>query len=287
MFGYITINKAEMKFREFAVYQSYYCGLCRVLKERHGLLGQLTLTYDMTFLLLLLTGLYEPGGEKGQYRCVVHPFVKHTARVNAYTEYAADMNLLLSYYKCQDDWSDEKKVSAAALSRLLRKGSRRVKARYPQKAAFISQRLRALYANEKKGDKTLDEMAGLFGDIMGELFVYREDEWAPHLRRMGFYLGKFIYLLDAYEDVEEDCRAGNYNPLKELSDAPDFSGTCKGLLDMMMAECCREFELLPIIKYAEILRNILYAGVWRRFAQVTARRKQEQEGQEKKNAGSL
>ena len=89
MFGYIVINKAEMKFKDFDIYHAYYCGLCRVLKKQYGMIGQLTLSYDMTFLLLLLSGLYEPEDTDMHVTCTAHPFHKHAARVNAFTSYAA------------------------------------------------------------------------------------------------------------------------------------------------------------------------------------------------------
>ena len=73
MFGYITINKPEIKFKEFDIYHAYYCGFCRILKKEYGLSGQATLTYDLTFLIMLLSGLYEPEEKIGQTHCIVHP----------------------------------------------------------------------------------------------------------------------------------------------------------------------------------------------------------------------
>ena len=87
----------QLKIREFDVYKSWYCGLCRTLKDRSGALGQLTLTYDMTFLVLILHGLYEPDMQCGECRCIAHPMQKHATRVDRFTEYAADLNLLLMY----------------------------------------------------------------------------------------------------------------------------------------------------------------------------------------------
>ena len=97
---------------------------------------------------------------------------------------------------------------------------------------------------------------------MAELFVYAEDEWAEKLRRMGFYFGKFIYLMDAYEDIEEDLKQGRYNPFTELYKKETFEQDCQQILKMMMAETSKVFEQLPILEDVEILRNILYAGVW-------------------------
>ncbi len=102
MFGYISINKAEMKFKDYDVYHSYYCGLCKVLKECYGRRGQVTLSFDMTFLVILLTGLYEPDTKTEMVRCIAHPMQKHAAKTNEFTEYAAAINMLLSYYKCED-----------------------------------------------------------------------------------------------------------------------------------------------------------------------------------------
>lgn len=90
-------------------------------------------------------------------------------------------------------------------------------------------------------------MAGCFGKIMEEMFAYRND-MEPTLRRMGFYLGKYIYLLDAYEDVEKDVKNGNYNPFSKTYMMEEFQENTRKLLIMMLAECCREFEKLPIIK---------------------------------------
>ena len=232
MFGYIAINKAEMKFRDFDIYHAYYCGLCKDLKERYGRSGQITLSYDMTFLIILLSGLYEPPAEDSIRNCVAHPFQKHAARTNEITQYAADMNIVLSYYKCLDDWTDEHKKKAWINSRLLRSKVKQI----------------------------------------AEIFVWKQDIWKGSLHRMGFFLGKFIYLMDAYEDIDDDIANACYNPFMQFREREDFDDYCKQILTMMIAECSREFEKLPILTHAEILRNILYSGVWCRFEAICERR---------------
>lgn len=273
MFGYIMVNKQEMKFKDFDVYKAFYCGLCRELRERHGIPGQLTLTYDLTFVVVLLSGLYEPVTSKGVTRCAVHPIQKQPVMKNEFTSYGADMNLLFSYYKCADDWKDDRKFTKLLYAKILSRGNRRVTEAYEAKVQRILASLQELEEGEKRGEKDLDYMAGLFGKVMGEILAVREDSWEPVLRRMGFFLGKFIYLLDAYEDVEEDVKEGNYNLFAESFREPDFQEKTEEILLMMMAACCREFEQLPILKYGEILRNILYSGVWKRYAQVKEERR--------------
>ena len=272
MFGYVIINKGDMKFKEFDIYHSYYCGLCRLLKKKYGFTGQLTLTYDLTFVVMLLSSLYEPEVREGVTNCVAHPLEKHQTRQTIYTEYGADMNILLSYYKCMDDWTDEKKVSKLTYAKLLKKGYHKAYNKYPEKARKIEALLRELSKEEEKGSCDLDRMAGLFGSIMSEVLSPRADEWEESLRSMGFYLGKFIYLMDAYEDVYEDRKKGRYNPFILKCDDPDFEEETRTILTMMMAECSREFEKLPIIDYVEILRNIIYSGVWYRYEAVHQKR---------------
>ncbi len=279
MYGYIVVNQAEMKFREFDEYHGYYCGLCQQLMERYGILGQITLTYDMTFLALLLSALYEPETKVSMNRCTVHPLHKHRMATNQYTAYAADMNVLLFAEKCQDDWRDERKFSRKVLASSLKSANRKIRHLYPVKVKKIRTNLNRIYRAEQKNVLDIDRMSGYYGNVMAEIFVYREDEWAQYLRKMGFYLGKFVYLLDAFEDVEQDIKEGNYNPFKKVftEDEENFEKNCKDLLTMMMTDCSREFEKLPIIQNVEILRNILYSGVWTRFDQTVENRKRQQE----------
>ena len=141
----------------------------------------------------------------------------------------------------------------------------------------IIQLLEQLSDLEKKEEKDIDQVSGIFGKIMAEIFVYQEDVWADTLRKMGFYFGKFIYILDAYDDVEADLKNGNYNPFSKRFKIKGFEDEVQQLLIMMLAEACREFEKLPIIIYGDILRNILYSGVWVRFEAITRKRREEQE----------
>ena len=116
------------------------------------------------------------------------------------------------------------------------------------------------------GRSGLDLPAGCFGAILGEIFAWKEDIWKESLFQIGFFLGKFVYLLDAYDDLEKDQKKNCYNPLRFLAaQEADFPKVCENLLRLMASSCAEEFERLPILKYADILRNILYAGIWTRF----------------------
>ena len=189
MFGYVVLNKPEIKFKDFDLYRSFYCGLCRELKEKYGISGQISLTYDMTFVVILLSALYEPPTKKGTTRCIIHPVQKQPVRKNAATEYGADMNVLLTYYKCRDDWDDEKKISALGYSKILQGKNKKLSEYYPEKAEKIQRLLRELAEMEKAGEKDIDRMSGCFGRIMEEILAWKSDVWETTLRKMGFYLG--------------------------------------------------------------------------------------------------
>ncbi|MCI5501622.1 MAG: DUF5685 family protein [Lachnospiraceae bacterium] len=273
MFGYIIPNYDELKVRELKEYRQYYCGLCRCLKERYGVKGQITLTYDMTFLGLLLTSLYEPEITVKSCRCVAHPAKRHEYIQSDYLYYAADMNILLMYYKCLDDWKDEHKVIKAGYAGLLKRAGSKVKEKYPDKAARIQDGLDKLSMAEKEKNSVLDEEAGYFGDICSSLFVFKKDEWSEDLSRIGYFIGKFIYLLDAYEDLEDDINEGRYNPYIVMCKEDGFDEKVRQILVMMMSEVGRAFERLPILENVQILKNIIYSGVWCRYDAVCKKKK--------------
>ncbi len=266
MFGYVMINKPELKIREYERYHSYYCGLCRILKKEYGVVGQFTLTYDMTFLIVLLTALYEEKPVQEAHHCIVHPVKKHAMLRNDITSYAAAMNIALSYHHFRDDWEDEKSIKGVSLAKLMKRKYKRIEKKYPRQVEVIKRTLKELSELEKAGETRLDYVARPFGELMAEFFVYKEDQWQEELRNLGFYLGKFIYILDAYEDLEEDLKKGCYNPFREVP-KEELSEEIDHVLTLMMAEATKAFEKLPILVKPEIdiLRNILYAGVWCKY----------------------
>ena len=121
MFGYVRPYGKDLSEEEKKRYKAVYCGLCRVLNEKYGLAGRMGLNFDMTFLLLLLSSLYEPEEKQRETICPPHPVKKHPEVMTAFTEYAAGMTVALTYYKALDDWEDERKASGKVYSDLLRR----------------------------------------------------------------------------------------------------------------------------------------------------------------------
>lgn len=267
MFGYIIPNEAVLSPEQRARYRTAYCGLCRRIGALYGLRGRLTLSYDLTFLNLLLCSLYEGESECvcERCRCPVHP-VKGTAlRFSAPTDYCADLSVALHYYSAEDKWRDDRSLPALGAEKLLESARLKAEQRLPRQCAAIRAGLAKLAEYEAAGSCDLDAVSGCFGELMAELFDYRQDIWSAELRSLGFHLGKYIYLLDAYDDLERDRRSGAYNPLKSLSGSESYEEEMKDIFDMLLAECARAFERLPCVDDADLLRNILYSGVWLKY----------------------
>lgn len=275
MFGYIEVNRKELTQENIQVYQSYYCGLCRCLKNSCGAKGQMLLNYDMTFLIVLLTGLYEVESENLSFTCKLHPIKKRKALVNEISGYAADMNVLLAYHNLMDDWKDEKKLVKHTMAEWIHKDYKKIAAKYPRQVEAIENYMTRMEQIEQKKECNIDLVSGLTGEMLGEVFAWKEDEWQEELRTLGFYLGKFVYLMDAYEDLDEDIKKDNYNPLRplKLEKEKDYELICKLMMTSMMGECARAFERLPILQHADILRNILYSGVWSRYELIQLKKK--------------
>ncbi|MHB8131522.1 MAG: DUF5685 family protein, partial [Mobilitalea sp.] len=265
MFGYVNVFKPELKMKDFYKYKAYYCGLCKTLKNKYGRFGQMTLSYDMTFLIILLTSLYESQTIKEQNRCVVHPVRKHDSLHNEITEYVADMNIALSYHHLLDDWQDEKSMAGLAGANILKRKYRKINKQYPGQCNKIKECLDQLQECEKNNEVSIDIVSRCFGLLMSELFVFRKDMWEESLRKIGFFLGKYIYILDAYDDLEKDKKNESYNALIPIHQDVSFETDCRNMLTMMMAECTGEFEKLPCLIDIDILHNILYEGVWTKF----------------------
>ena len=264
MFGYIMTDRKELKGKDLDTYRAFYCGVCRDLKAAGKERARLTLTYDMVFLAVLLTGLYEVPDQTEEVFCGLHPLKKQAVIRNSYTAYAADMNLLLSYHNLEDDWLDDRNALSLAASRLLRREYLKSAAEYPRQVKAIRRYLRDLHRAEEEKNPSIDCAASLTGYLLGEIFVYQEDVWQEELRSMGLYLGRFIYLMDAWEDREKDRKSGDYNPFLLQKEAFTEDEAFR-ILAEAAASAARAFEKLPILEHVDILRNIMYSGIWVRY----------------------
>lgn len=261
MFGYVIANAQELSGEEKQRYRQIYCGLCQQLGNLHGQLARMSLTYDMTFLILLLSSFYEPEETAAEKRCIVHP-VKGCSRITSpITDYAADMSVILTWYKCQDDWQDDKSLPKYFYKGLLEKPFKEACLRWPRQAQVICQRIGELSEIEKQNG-SLEDSSRCFGKIMEELFAYECDIWSSAFRRFGDYLGRFIYLMDAALDYDADKKKGSYNPFVASEKTEEER---KDILIMLIGRATAVFDQMPFVKDDHLIRNILYSGVWQKY----------------------
>ena len=262
MFGYVRPNLADLSSEAQARYRAHYCGLCHAIGARHGQAARMALTFDLTYLTIFLGSLYEPEEAAGEGRCVPHPVKKHAWVRSKITDYAADMTIALTYHKLMDDWQDDRSLPAKGAASLLKKAYGQVKTAWPRQCDAIERTLKDLSNVERRRDPSPDAAARCFGELMAELFVMQEDYWANALRAFGYSLGRYIYLLDAACDADKDAKKGSYNPVLLMEKKPE---EMRDTLELLLGDASAAFEKLPLIQDEEILRNILYSGVWQGY----------------------
>lgn len=240
----------------------------------------MTLTYDMTFLALFLSALYEPEEKQGNMRCLPHPKEAHAFVRTEMTDYAADMTVALAYFKGLDDWQDDRSLTGGMTAQLLKKRYAVVKKQYPRQCADIEANLQALSQVEAAKATAADAAANCFGALMASLFVKKEDYWTNALAQFGASLGRFVYMVDAACDYDADKKKGSYNPVVEMQHQPE---DMRELLAILLGDASAAFEALPIVTDADILRNILYEGVWQGYNEALHRREEKNKKHHVKN----
>lgn len=269
MFGYVKINKMDLTFREYEHYRGYYCGLCKCLKDNHGEISRLSLNYDITFLVLILTSVYRPKSNIIEEGCITNPFKKKKKIINEITEYAASMNVLLAYYKLEDNLKDDNKLKDKVAYTMYKGKLKSAYEKYPKKAEFIKEQLEILYNLEKAKNTNIDLVSNTFGNLMSEIFAYKQDENESELRRIGFNIGKYIYLLDAYEDLDKDYKNGSYNPFIDYIDKKEeLKLRVDKLISMSLGMVGKGIDNLNLKMNTSIIENIVYSGVYLRYQNI-------------------
>lgn len=266
MFGYVRINKMDLTFREYEHYKAYYCGLCKYLKRNHTELSRLTINYDITFLIVLLSSIYQPSAQVFHEKCIVDPVKKKKHIINDITEYAASMNILLAYYKLEDDVNDEGGIKSRLARRVYKKSFKTAYDKYPKKADFIKKCLGELRSLEEDQSSSIDQTSNCFARLLEEIFDYKDDDYRDRLRKVGFNIGKYIYIMDAYEDLDEDLEKGRYNPFTSYKDDREaLKDRVDKLIGMTLSRLEEGILDLDIEVNKSIIDNIIYSGVYLRY----------------------
>ena len=262
MFGYITICKDELKIKEYNRYRAYYCGVCKTIGKSYNQLMRLGLSYDLTFLALLMDSMASEKCDIVTGRCLKHIGSKRLFVQNCKAlKFCADLNVLLTGYKLIDDIKDGFSPKALLLSAVYALPVRKAKKRQPYLAGRIKMHLDALSAVEKSETDNIDEAAHHFAQLLQDIFAGNDE-----LRRLGYNLGRYIYIIDALDDYKKDLKSGNYNPLvqkfgEDIDAATEYA---EQSLMFTLSQAAAEYEKLEILNNKVILDNIIYLGLKQR-----------------------
>ncbi len=285
MFGYVRPLEPELKVREATSYKAHYCALCKAMGARFGLFARSALSYDCAFLALVLAAREEPR-KAGREVCVANPFVRRPVMPGSPCfDYAAAVNVVMAYGKLDDDWRDDKKLTAKIGQTALTGAYRRTLSDYPELGQAVSSGLKNLSALERGGCDIMDEAADAFAAMLAFVFALPSNgreraamEW------LGYNIGKWIYLLDAFDDLEKDAANGSFNVLLtqfrgEGQSIADIRLKAEPRVRLNLARALQEAEksltLLDFKSQRELIENIVKFGCRARMEQVLCGKKEE------------
>ena len=259
MYGYIKPCKAELKVKEFECYRAVYCGLCHGLKKNFGFFARFFVNFDFAFLLMLLSIGETPVYKKK--RCVASPFVKKNVVVLTCERFAADCNIILSWWKIRDNIADEG-LFKSLLYRLIGIFTpyNKAKKRQPKFDILAKEQLALLSKLEKENCADIDMVSDAFAKILEYLANYYSNEiYSPAVSKILFNVGKYIYIYDALCDYDDDIKRNKYNAIharyKNLS--PETAGEVRDLLAQSMVVALENYKMLPQFCFSPIIENIL------------------------------
>lgn len=268
MFGYIRACKPEMRIKEFEMYKAVYCSLCKQLGKAYGPFARLTLSYDFAFLALLNMSLKGDGCATSRKMCTCNPFKKCTYLDDRTAiEMPAAAAMIMLYYKLLDNIDDErglKRLGYRLLKGVYSSAHKKAAAGYPEIESIFSDYISRQKQIESDGTGSADAAADPTAKALGDVFMLcSEDETEKRiLSRMGYCMGRYIYLLDAACDLEEDIKTGGYNPLRSFAGDKEYrKNVIAPQLYICAAETAKAFELLDVKKFKNILDNIIYLGL--------------------------
>lgn len=281
MFGYVKPFIPELKVYENEVYKAIYCGLCKQLGQSYNQLSRLTLSYDIVFLVLFALGISEENIEFQREKCIVHPLKKNLCLQKCMAlENAADISLIFSYFKFMDNVEDEK-FFKKLLSRVGLIGFKRMYEKAKAKRADIASVVEQLMHNQAEVEKdtscSLDQACDPIAKCLGLVVRTFSDDLKTQkiLYRIGYMVGRYIYIMDALDDLNKDCKSGSFNPFlnKYRSDGltknfkindcikQEIFQNALLALNFSVAQLAQAFELLEFGNYKSIVKNIIYFGL--------------------------
>lgn len=278
MLGYVVTEKSELKMREYEIYSGYYCGICKSIGNRLGQIPRLVLSYDAAFLALLLSSLSDEREIIEREHCIAHPIQKKTIIYdNKYIDYGADIMVILAYHNFKDDVSDEKSILGSIGQLSFKRYYKKLEKQYEEMCSCIEGCLKELSRLEEEKCNSLDRIGENFAIIMEKIFSFGPvgEENRRQLSVLGKHLGKWIYLIDAVDDLFDDMKSKSYNPLIYRFSFDEKEETKEGFwqrikptvefnLFQYLSQIAAAFDLLDIKKNKGIIENVIFMGLRRK-----------------------
>lgn len=270
MFGYVRINKPEMKVKEYEAYRGIYCSVCKAMRKNFGILSALTLSYDITFLALMRLSF---SGKKPDFkggRCPYNPSKKCNYCTNCEEDfrYAAAVSMMMLYFKIKDNIEDGSFFRRLVMYIILPYAFfkyKKAKKLYGEAAAIIEESMKNQALTEKSDSDSTDTAAHSSADALGRILSYSLEEGQGNIYRFGYGIGKWVYLCDALDDIEKDIKKNNYNVFVKkynLTHSPDeeVREEIRKSLNMSLALVCEAYENTENTTLKPIVENIIYEG---------------------------
>jgi hypothetical protein len=283
MFGYVTPCKMELKIKDYEKFKAYYCGLCKSIKSNIGDIPRISLNYDMTFLAILLDSLNADKPIYTKETCAMKGFKKKTIiKDNSCLKYAAFCNTALSYYKFLDNTIDDNSIKSRIFSFLFKGYLKKTPPELSGHLVYIENILNQLHNYESDSkNKSIDQLSHPFAELTGFILSsYEHNKHKSNLYWLGYNLGKWIYLIDAWDDLERDMLGKKFNPINSCfneSNIPysEFSKQVEDKIDFILgtcaAQCMHSFKKLSLEKNEDLLYNILQYGLLEKMDKVFKR----------------
>ena len=214
MFGYVRADTPYLYIKDDRLYRAMYCGVCKGIAEVCGHSARMGLSYDVTFLSVLLHNILGQDVVIEKQHCLTHCIrSRQMANVDELTRQLGALNTALVYYKCTDDIADGDKGRGKRL--LFKKGFRRMKRKYPEIERIVRENLARQEQTEKANTDSLDRAADATAQMLAEFSDYAlQDKKTENTYNLFYAIGKWIYLIDALDDYDKDLKKGAYNPFR-------------------------------------------------------------------------
>ncbi len=281
MFGYVKIYKPELKVKHYEAYKGVYCSLCKTLKKEYGVLASLTLNYDFTLLALTRLAFAEECCGFSDSRCAFNPLKKCKQCINGTEElsFSAAAAMIMCYYKVNDDIADSsflKGLSKRFMKPYFALKRKKAMKKYPALDEIISRAMQKQSETENRKETGIDAAADPSAKAMGEILCFGFDgEIKEKLNRFGYLVGRWVYLVDALDDMEDDIKTKSYNVFNIVNnnekEAKDYAF---GVINLTAGQLVREFKNLNPARFSEILENIVYDGLHNSVNEILKKREE-------------